>query len=207
MRKINSIWLFVMTVVLLPVTVFGVVAWYQNNYVQLPVFGEKNHKIDDFNMINQDGEKISIKNWENKIVVADFFFTHCASICPKMTINLKKVQQAFTDDEGVFINSFTVDPERDSSNRLRTYATQFGISNVNWNLLTSDKKQIYRLARKSFLVVATDGDGGPDDFIHSEKLVLIDTEKKIRGFYNGTDPSEVNQLIKDIGKLKRERRN
>jgi protein SCO1/2 len=207
MRKINSIWLFVTTVVLLPITVFGVVAWYENNYVQLPVFGEKDHKIDDFNMINQDGEKISVKNWENKIIVADFFFTHCASICPRMTINLKNVQQAFVNDQTVLINSFTVDPDRDSSSRLQTYATQFGINNVNWNLLTSDKKQIYRLARKSFLVVATDGDGGPNDFIHSEKLVLIDTEKKIRGFYNGTDASEVNQLIKDIGKLKKERRN
>ena len=116
--------------------------------------------------------------------------------------NLKKVQQLYAGDEELMINSFTVDPERDSVGQLLEYATRMDIQK-NWQLITGSKKDIYKLARKSFLVVATDGDGGPDDFIHSELLILIDKQKRIRGFYNGTVSGEVDDLLRDINRLKR----
>ena len=116
---------------------------------------------------------------------------------------MKYVQQAnFTNTDFQLI-SFTVDPERDDVARLNDYALNMDIKN-NWQLLTGEKKQIYRLARNSFKIVATDGDGGPDDFIHSELLVLIDKKKRIRGYYNGTLEQEVTTLIKDIERLRRE---
>jgi protein SCO1/2 len=204
MKRKYSIWFFVAVVVLLPVLAFAVVTWYEMNYRPLPVFGGDQHTIADFKMTNQKGEIITSKDWEGKIIVVDFFFTHCPTICPKMTRSLKTVQQRILNDDQIEINSFSVDPERDSVKRLAFYASQFEIKNDNWNLLTGSKKDIYRLARKSFLVVATDGDGGPNDFIHSDKLVLIDTQKRIRGFYDGTNDSEITQLIKDIRKLQTE---
>ena len=117
-----------------------------------------------------------------------------------MTSNLKRVQQAFGEGE-ILINSFSVDPQRDSAVQLKKYAEKFKINSANWQLLTGDKKDIYKLARNSVMIVATDGDGGPDDFIHSEKLVLIDKQKKIRGYYDGTSKKETDQLIYDIKKL------
>src|SRR4051812_11206353 len=156
MKKRYSIWFFVALVVLLPIAAFAVVTWYEMNYRALPVYGGKDHTIADFRMTNQEGKVVTSKDWQGKIVVVDFFFTHCSSICPKMTQNLKTVQQRFLDDHQVQINSFTVDPERDSVERLAFYASQFHIENDNWNLLTGAKTDIYRLARKSFLVVATD---------------------------------------------------
>jgi len=199
------IWLFVGAVVILPITVFAIVKWYENNYQRLPVLGGNDHIIAGFTMRDQQGNSTGLESWEDKIVVADFFFTHCPTICPKMTRNLKRVQERFINDNIILINSFTVDPERDSVSRLSAYASQFNISG-NWKLLTGDKTEIYRLARKSFLITATDGDGGPNDFIHSDKLVLIDKHKRIRGFYGGTSEAEVDQLIRDIQKLKKEKR-
>jgi protein SCO1/2 len=203
MMKKYGIWLFVVTVVVVPFTVFAVVKWYEQNYTKLPVLGPQGHTIADFKMKDQYGTTTSSKAWDNKIVVADFFFTHCPVVCPKMTRSLKNVQQLYAGDAELLITSFTVDPQRDSSAELLSYAKKMDIRD-NWLLLTGDKKEIYRLARKSFLVVATDGDGGPDDFIHSELLVLVDKEKRIRGYYNGTDKADVEQLLLDIKRLKRE---
>jgi protein SCO1/2 len=120
-----------------------------------------------------------------------------------MVRNLKKVQQLYAGDPLLLINSFTVDPERDSVGQLKSYAGKMDIHD-NWQLITGEKKEIYKLARKSLLVVATDGDGGPNDFIHSELLVLVDQAKRIRGFYNGTDDAEVNNLLRDIKRLEKE---
>ncbi len=172
-------------------------------FTSLPVLGGKNHKIAGFELRSQDGQFASIRTWNNKIVVADFFFTHCPVVCPKMTNSLKKVRERFHPDKDLLIISFTVDPERDSVERLQQYAAQMNIQD-NWLLLTGDKKQIYQLARKSFLVTATEGDGGAQDFIHSDQLVLVDKQKRIRGFYNGTVPEQVELLIRDISRLKNE---
>ena len=202
-RKFN-IWLFVTAVVILPVSVYAVVNWYEKNVERLPVLINKDHRIADFELTNQHGGITTIKDWDNKIVVADFFFTRCLSVCPKMTNSLKIVQAAATQNKDLFITSFTVDPEGDSVSRLRQYVKRFDLDESNWALLTGSKKDIYRLARKSFLVTATDGDGGPNDFIHSDLLILIDKQKRIRGYYEGTIEKEIQQLIKDIKKLENE---
>lgn len=192
-------------VLAVPFTVYGLVNWYQSRFQRLPVLGEQGHTISDFQFQDQNGSDVSLQDWNGKIVVANYFFTHCSSICPKMMYQLKRVQ-AYGGLKNLLITSFTVDPERDSVGRLREYAAKFEIKGA-WHLLTGDKKSLYRLARNSFLVTATDGDGGPDDFIHSDNLVLIDTQKRIRGFYNGTDEADVAQLINDLKKLAEERPN
>lgn len=212
MKKGLTIWIFLAAVFILPLVVYSGYLFFEQKFQKLQVYGKKEivngqkiqHTIDDFELVNQDGIKKGIEDWKGKIVVADFFFTHCPVICPKMTANLKRVQQAFSDNE-ILINSFSVDPQRDSAVQLKEYAKKFRINLDNWQLLTGDKKDIYRLARNSFMVVATDGDGGPDDFIHSEKLVLIDKHKRIRGYYDGTSEKETEQLIYDIKKLQDEK--
>lgn len=190
-------------VLLLPMGVFAVIKWYENAYTLLPVLGGKNHRIAPFQLVNQHGGTTTQKDWNGKIVVADFFFTHCPVVCPKMTRSLKRVQQTYSNEPQLLITSFTVDPERDSAAQLKSYATKMDLQK-NWLLLTGDKKDLYRLARHSFLITATDGDGGAADFIHSELLVLIDGKRRIRGFYNGTIKKEVDQLLMDVARLKRE---
>ncbi|HEX6333584.1 MAG TPA: SCO family protein [Flavisolibacter sp.] len=201
MKREGYTWLFFATVILVPFGIYGVVKWYEHRFTTLPVLYD-GARIADFRMVNQDGDTITLENWENRIVVADFFFVNCPVVCPKMTRSLKRVQQSLGNDSSVQINSFSVDPFRDSVPKLRRYAEQMDIRR-NWNLMTGDKREIYRLARNSFRVVATDGDGGPDDFIHSELLILVDTQKRIRGYYNGTIPAEVDELIRDIARLKK----
>lgn len=188
---------------ILPISIFALLKWYRQEYMQLPVKGGETHRIADFALTNQFGEPVTLRNWENKIVVADFFFTHCPVICPKMTKSLKRVQQAYSKEDGLSFNSFSVDPQRDSVGQLQRYAKQMAIHG-NWNLLTGDKKLIYSLARESFLLTATKGDGGAEDFIHSELLVLIDRQKRIRGYYNGTVPDQVDRLVNDIARLRTE---
>ena len=200
-RRFN-IWLFVTAVVLLPLSVFAVVNWYEHSIQALPVLVDKTHKIADFSLTSQHGSTTTTKDWKNKIVVADFFFTHCPVVCPKMTAGLKRVQEATSDN--VLFSSFSVDPERVSVAQLQQYIRNFSIDDTNWLLLTGSKKEIYRLARNSFKVSATDGDGGPDDFLHSDLLILVDKQKRIRGYYEGTVEKEINQLIKDIKKLENE---
>lgn len=205
MQSRRPIRLFVILVLVVPFVAWLAVSFFEKRVGELPVLGKEDHRIEDFELLNQDGLLKGTAGWNGKIVVADFFFTHCPTICPKMTMSLKKVRSSFENDTTVLINSISIDPERDSSSRLKEYAGDFGINTKNWELLTGDKKEIYRMARNSFMVVATDGDGGPDDFIHSESLVLIDRRKRIRGYYDGTNETEVKQLIRDIKKLKNEK--
>lgn len=192
-------WVFVAAVVLVPFGVYGLVQWYQNRYVPLPVLGAPGHRIEAFSLTNQQGSPVTLQHLKGRIVVADFFFTRCPSICPKMAYNLKRVQ-AYAGINSLLLLSFSVDPKRDQVPQLQQYARKMEIKGA-WHLLTGPKTDIYRLARNSFLVSATDGDGGPNDFIHSENLVLLDGQQRIRGFYNGTDEDAVNQLVKDIKKL------
>ncbi len=199
----RAIGLFVLVVFVLPVTVWALLSLYERRIEKLSVFGKtKDHQIEDFSLINQDGLIRTGDDWNNRIVVANFFFTHCPIICPKMMNNLSTVSKVFEKDKSFLINSFSVDPERDSVKQLKKYADRFKIAMDKWELLTGSKNEIYKLARNSFMIVATDGDGGPEDFIHSDRLVLIDTQKRIRGFYNGTSDKETKQLIADIKKLK-----
>ena len=165
---------------------------------------KKYHKIAPFKLVNQNGETITELNYQDKIYVADFFFTTCPSICPKMTENKGLIQKQILNDEQVMLLSFSVTPQIDSVPQLKKYAIEKGVVDSKWNLLTGDKKEIYTLARKSYLAVKEDGDGGPYDMIHTENFILIDPEKRIRGFYDGTDFQAMEALLSDIQLLKKE---
>lgn len=161
----------------------------------------KLHRVGSFSLINQDGKIITEKDYEGKIYVADFFFVTCPTICPKMTKQMDRVYQHFKSKDEVMILSHTVMPENDSVPVLKEYATKHNINSNTWNLVTGDKKQIYNLARKNYFAAITEGDGGVDDFIHTENFVLIDKEKRIRGFYDGTSENDVDRLINDVNTL------
>ena len=158
----------------------------------------------DFKLINQNGKVVTNIDYDNKIYVADFFFTTCPTICPIMTDNMVKIQNKILDDPNILLLSHSVTPKIDSVEQLKKYSVEKGVVDSKWNLVTGNKKQIYDLARKSYLCVKTDGDGGPYDMIHTENFILIDPDRRIRGFYDGTDNKEIKKLIKDISILKEE---
>ena len=158
---------------------------------------KKYHKISDFSLTNQNGETITQDYYENKIYIADFFFTTCPTICPIMTKNMFEVQEK-TLKQNVLLVSYSVTPEIDSIAQLKKYALENKVNDNKWNLLTGDKKQIYELARKSYLVAKNDGDGGKYDMIHTENFVLIDKEKRIRGYYDGTNKDDIDKLLSDV---------
>ena len=159
------------------------------------------HKISDFTLTNQNGETVTQKKYDNKIYVADFFFTTCQSICPIMTKNMLEVQRQLKNDKDILLLSHTVMPEVDSVQQLKKYALENSIDDNKWNLVTGDKKQIYDLARKSYLAVE-DSEFGNFDMIHTENFMLIDKQRQIRGFYDGTDKKEIERLLLDIEILK-----
>ena len=161
-------------------------------------FVKKYHKINDFSLFNQNGYKITEEDYNNKIYVADFFFTTCPTICPIMTENMGYLQNKLIDNPEILLVSFSVTPEIDSVQQLKKYALEKNVIDSKWNLLTGDKKEIYDLARKSYLVAKNDGDGGKYDMIHTENFVLVEKEKRIRGFYDGTNQSEMDKLLNDI---------
>lgn len=205
-------WQIALTILLIPAVAFAIVNWYQDNYSRLPVLGgielengkKVPHHIHPFTLINQDAQWFRFTEKEDKIIVANFFFTSCGSICPKMTKHLQSVASIFATDSAIQFISFTVDPGRDIPVTLKRYAAAYHIDSTQWNLLTGNKKDIYRLARKEFFLTATDGDGGENDFIHSDQLVLLDGQQQIRGYYSGVDNKQVAQLIHDIKKLRHE---
>jgi protein SCO1/2 len=161
----------------------------------------KYHTIADFSFVNQNGKTITQKDYEGKVYVADFFFTTCGSICPKMTTNLADVQKAFINNPKVMLLSHTVFPETDSVPVLKSYAIKNGVIDSKWNLVTGDKKVIYTMARKSYLAVKL---GKPEqlyDMVHTENFVLVDTKRRVRGFYDGTKKEDMKRLIEDINFL------
>ena len=161
----------------------------------------KYHKISDFELINQNGETITQEYYKNKIYVADFFFTTCQSICPIMTKNMLEIQEQLKNDKEILLLSHTVTPEIDSVQQLKRYALENSVDDSKWNLVTGDKRQIYDLARKSYLAVE-DSEFGDFDMIHTENFMLIDKQRQIRGFYDGTDIKEIERLLVDIEILK-----
>jgi protein SCO1/2 len=161
----------------------------------------KYHTIADFSFVNQNGKTITQKDYEGKVYVADFFFTTCGSICPKMTTNLAEVQKAIINNPKVMLLSHTVFPETDSVPVLKAYAIKNGVVDSKWNLVTGDKKEIYTMARKSYLAVKL---GKPEqlyDMVHTENFVLVDTKRRVRGFYDGTKKEDMKRLIEDINFL------
>ncbi len=167
----------------------------------------KYHTIADFSLTNQNGETITQDDYKDKIYIADFFFTTCPTICPIMTKNMVSLQEKIMDDQEVLLLSHSVTPQIDSVAQLKKYALEKGVVDTKWNLLTGDKKDIYELARKSYLAVKTDGDGGPFDMIHTENFILVDKEKRIRGFYDGTQKEDIQKLLEDLAILKQSYKN
>ena len=159
------------------------------------------HRIADFSFTNQNGKTITQKDYEGTIYVADFFFTTCKSICPKMTTNLVDVQKAFLSNPKVKLLSFTVMPDIDSVSVLKDYAQLNGVVDSKWNLATGDKKAIYTMARKSYLAVKQGKPEEQYDMVHTENFVLVDSQKRVRGFYDGTKKEEIQRLIEDINWL------
>ena len=162
------------------------------------------HKIKDFSLVNQNGEKITNENYRDKIYIADFFFTTCQGICPIMKENMIILQDKYKDDDQVYLLSHTVTPEIDTKEVLKKYSLEKGVIDSKWNLVTGDKKQIYNLARKSYLVAEDIEESKLFEMIHTENFVLVDPERRIRGFYDGTDQESMNALIYDIKVLKKE---
>jgi protein SCO1/2 len=153
------------------------------------------HQVNDLVLTNQLGDRVSLnKDLKGKILVVDFMFTDCPTICPKLTGNMTMLQRAFKkNDTGVHLISITVNPEADSFPRLRAYADKFGVNHDRWWFLTGDRKDIYNFARKELRVSMEEGTGGMDDFIHTEKIVVIDEERYIRGYFNGLDTAELKR--------------
>lgn len=159
---------------------------------------EKYHTIADFSFTNQIGKTITQKDYEGKIYVADFFFTTCGSICPIMTTNMVDVQKEFLNNPKVMLLSHTVFPEIDSVPVLKKYAIEKGVDDRKWNLVTGDKKDIYAMARKSYLAVKLGKPSELYDMVHTENFVLVDAKRRVRGFYDGTKKEEILRLIDDI---------
>ena len=162
----------------------------------------KYHKISDFELTNQNGKKITQEFYSNKIYVADFFFTTCQDICPIMTKNMYKLQEELKNDNDILFLSHTVIPEIDTVQQLKKYSIENKVNDSKWNLVTGNKKQIYDLARKSYLAVE-DNEYGEFDMIHTENFMLIDKKSQIRGFYDGTNDLEIDRLLSDIEILKK----
>lgn len=168
-------------------------------------YKRKYHKIADFKLIDQNGKTITQNDYKDKIYVADFFFTTCQTICPIMTNNMVTIQNELLNDPDVMLLSHTVTPEIDTVAQLKRYAIEKGVIDTKWHLVTGDKKEIYELARKSYLAVKTTGLGDAFDMIHTENFMLIDKKRQIRGFYDGTDSDAIKKLLEDIKILKEEK--
>ena len=156
------------------------------------------HRIPCFIFTNQNNKKITEEDVAGKIYVTDFFFTTCKSICPIMNKELERVYKQFKNRNDFLIISHTVDPERDSVKQLMEYAKLHNVNDGKWLFVTGEKKDLYKIARKGYLLNAEEGDGGEEDFIHTQNFALIDKERHIRGFYDGTDSIEINRLIIDL---------
>ncbi|MDF2434391.1 MAG: hypothetical protein JWP44_4022 [Mucilaginibacter sp.] len=186
----------------------------KNRYKPLPIFGPKQlaktthrvkgkdvpdtlfHTLANFNLTDQNGNKISLKTFDGKIFVINFFYTHCPSVCKLMNDNVNQLASNYAKNKMVYFVSVTVDPKRDSTGELKKYSGEFKSASAKWLFLTGDTSTIYTLARKGLLVNALQA--GSDDFIYSDKLVLIDQDKRIRGYYTGASTDDINRLNDEI---------
>ena len=157
------------------------------------------HKVSAFSFVNQDGKELSSSTLKGKMYAANFFFSTCQTICPKMATQMFRIQDKlhYLNREFQMV-SFTVNPEYDTPEILKKYSLEVHADNTLWNFATGSKKEIYEVARKGFLVNADEGDGGPDDFVHTELVVLIDKEGCIRGFYDGTSLKDMDRLVDEV---------
>lgn len=173
----------------------------------LPFIGEGDHRVRSFSFINQDGAIVTNDVVKNKIYVVEYFFTTCKGICPKMNENMRKVYEAFRGNNDVMILSHTVDPKKDTVAAMKAYSLRFDADPKQWLFLTGDKKELYDMARYSYLITAADDTVTVDigsDFIHTDRFVLVDRIGHVRGQYKGTEIGQVNQLIGDMKALLKE---
>lgn len=176
--------------------------WISPNDRELDSF----HRISPFSLTNQEGDLVTEKSFRDKIYVVDFFFTICPGICPKMTTNMMLLQDKFINDDEILLLSHSVNPEQDSVPVLKRYAEENGILSHKWHLVTGSQQEIYTLGRQDYFVEEDLGlTKENDDFLHTENFVLIDKNRHIRGIYNGLNKAAINQLIADIGTLKKEK--
>lgn len=162
------------------------------------VLGHEDHRILPFELYNQDGDTVGLSDVNGQILVVDFFFTRCATICPMLTANMAQVQSRYLDEDRVRLLSHSVTPKMDSVPVLFEYALEHGVEARRWWLLTGPKEEVYKLARKSYFAALDEGDGGLQDFVHTENVVLVDEFGRLRGFYDGTDLTEMNRLVADL---------
>ncbi len=219
MQKFNKTGLLIVLLVL-PVFLFLFLRTFGENKYKLTIFYPQGvdsvkvdgkwkvdsvyHTITPFKFTNQNNKPISEKDVKGKIYVADFFFTRCGSICPKMSSQLTRVQNAFKDNQGINILSFSIDPEHDSVEVLKNYANQYKAIDGQWHFLTGTKDDIYKLGVKGFKISVGDGKEVTPDYFHSSRLILIDREGRIRGYYNGVSRDDVDKLILEIKVLLQE---
>ena len=201
-------------ILILPSLVYLLLITGKNRFKPLPIIGEREvaangdtiyHTIPPFRFQNQEGKFITDTFYNGKIYVADFFFTSCGTICPKMSGSLQRIQEKFKAQRDLKLASFTVDPERDSVPALKSYAKRYMVNPRKWNLLTGKKEDLYKLGVNGFLLPAQEDALDPEGFLHSEMCVLIDKQKRIRSMRDATDPAQVDTLIDEIMVLLQEK--
>ena len=173
----------------------------RSNLVHPSLVGKTEHTVPDFSFIDQNGNTVNQQTVEDKIYVVDFFFTSCPSICIDLTNNLKQVQSAFIDNDDVLILSHSVDPKIDNVERLKKYAGINNIDDKKWFLLTGPIEDTIKMAQLGYFAIASVPNHTDNSLIHTENVILVDKNRKIRGIYNGTSPLETRYLIDDINKL------
>lgn len=202
----------VLVIILVPSLLWIIITRGHNNFKRLPIYGPVEigasgdttfHVIPPFAFINQQGKTVTDKDLKDKIYVASFFFASCPRECPKMSDQLKRVQDAFVKDKQVMIVSHTVNPEHDDVKVLADYAARYNANPDKWWFVTGVKDSINKIAQEGYIVSASLGKA-PGDFFHSQDLILIDKEKHIRGFYDGIDAPSVDTLIDEIRLLELE---
>ena len=195
---------------LIPVLIFMFLKGFGKNEYSLPIFFEKGadnpfmecpatdttqHYIPEFSFLNQDGKRIGRAEMQGKITIVDFFFTSCPSICPVMSKEMERVNDMFRDQPNVQIMSISIDPEYDTPEILKEYAEEHNAIPGKWHFLSGPKEETYRLAKCGFIIPLVDGNGVADDFVHTDKFMLIDELGRIRGYYSGTNREDVDLLI------------
>lgn len=197
-------------ILLIPVLIFLFLKGFGTNTYSIPVFYEHGvntsytecqtgdttqHYIPDFTFTNQNGDMVGRADMAGQVTIVNFFFTSCPSICPKMSGEMERVSDMFRNYPEVRLMSISIDPEYDTPEILKDYADKHNAKAGKWDFLTGDKTEIYKLARCGFVIPAIDGLGVADDFIHSDRLTLVDSKGRIRGYYGGTDRADVDTLM------------
>jgi protein SCO1 len=204
---------YLILILLLPAAIYFILTTGKHNMLSLPFYGEREvestmlngeqvfdtiyHTLPDFSLVNHKEETVTINELQGNIVIANFFFTACPTICPKMTSGLVYVNDKLKDYPDILLISHTVDPENDTPEVLSEYAQRVKAKD-NWQFLTGNKEDIYKLAVNGYLLSASEDVLAPGGFLHSELVVLLDREQRIRGFYDGTNLQELNRLIDEV---------